>query len=262
MKNELVVGRICSDFAHEIEMGNFVESQNGQKTVELIAQRFTLDPKKPILEFGDIRKTQISYCKHELEWYLSQDLHIKKIGKYAKIWRDVAASDGTVNSNYGWAIFSDENYNQFDHCLNELRENPESRRGVMIYNRPKMWYDYNRDGMSDFMCTFATQHMIRDYGYGPRLVSIVNMRSNDLIYGFFNDFYWQCWVHSYLLTKLQNTPNNKFLSDLKSGKMIWIANSLHVYERHFDMVKKMSDWYIKENDELMKRNIKQLQQGG
>jgi thymidylate synthase len=194
-----------------------------------------LDPTQPVLEFGKIRKTPDKYVNAELTWYLSQDLKINKIAKHAKIWNDVAATDGTINSNYGWCIFSKHNGAQYENCLRELLTNPESRRAVMIYNRPEMWKDYNRDGMSDFMCTFATQHMIRN----GELVTIYNLRSNDFIFGFFNDFYWACWVHTHLLNALRR---RKKYSSLKSGRMIWIANSLHVYERHFSMILDMEMW--------------------
>lgn len=250
MRNEMSIGPIIEELAHKIETNDFVIDKSGVKTVELIAPRLELDPEKMVLEFGDIRKTPEKYVQAELEWYLSKDLKVTEIAKHAKIWNEVASDFGDVNSNYGWCIFSEENYNQYSNVYQELIRNPESRRAVMIYNRPKMWYDYCRDGMSDFMCTFATQHMIRDNGYGPRLISVVNMRSNDLIFGFFNDFYWQAWVHNHLLERLQIV-----MPKLKSGRMIWLANSLHVYERHFDMLLKMRDWYRKERKEMLERTF-------
>jgi len=100
----------------------------------------------------------------------------------------------------------------------------------MIYTRPSMQYDYSKDGMSDFICTFATQQFIRD----NKLYYIVMMRSQDAIYGFFNDFYWHGIVYERLFNKLK-----EHYTDLEIGTIIWIANSFHVYERHFDMLRKI-----------------------
>jgi thymidylate synthase len=224
------------DFDWLIEHQRFVTDKTGVKLVEVIGKAIKLDPTQPMLDFGDVRKTPQKYVNAELEWYLSQDLNVREIAKHAKIWAQVADKDGYINSNYGWCIFSPANGAQYENCLMELMANPESRRAAMIYNRPEMWQDYSRDGMSDFMCTFATQHMIRD----GKLVSVVNMRSNDFVFGFFNDFYWQAWVHNHLLRALQRNG----YPDLESGDMVWIANSLHVYERHFDMIKNMAKWCL------------------
>ncbi|MGZ7196727.1 hypothetical protein ACXWOC_11115, partial [Streptococcus pyogenes] len=72
----------------------------------------------------------------------------------------------------------------------ELIEKPDSRRAIMIYTRPSMQVDFERDGMSDFMCTNNVQYLIRD----GRVHAIVNMRSNDVVFGFRNDYAWQKYV--------------------------------------------------------------------
>jgi len=86
-----------------------------------------------------------------------------------------------------------------------------------------MWSDYNHNGMSDFMCTNAVQYTIRD----NRLNAVVQMRSNDVVFGYRNDFAWQQHVLNYLSEDLSIDP----------GTIYWNAGSLHVYERHFNMVK-------------------------
>ena len=93
----------------------------------------------------------------------------------------------------------------------------------MIYTRPTMWTDYIVDGMSDFMCTNAVQYMIRD----NELVAVVQMRSNDVVFGYRNDFAWQNHVVKLLAAAL----------GIEKTKIIWHVGSLHVYERHFNLVK-------------------------
>jgi thymidylate synthase len=61
-----------------------------------------------------------------------------------------------------------------------------------------MWYDYNRDGMSDFMCTNAVTYIIRDH----LVHANVQMRSNDCIFGYRNDRAWQLHVLKMLVDDL------------------------------------------------------------
>ncbi len=230
MKNEEVLMKeVFLPLYQKIQNKDFVKDKTGVRIAELIAPRLELDPSQAVLDFGS-RKTPIKYAEAELKWYDSQDLSVEFIGQSAQIWKDIASTDGKINSNYGWCIYSAENFYQYESAVKELLNNSESRRSCMIYNRPNMQQEYNKDGMNDFMCTFSTQHFIRD----KKLIYIVSMRSNDAIYGFFNDFYWHCIVFDRMFNQLRKKYVN-----LEKGNIIWIANSLHVYERHFDMLTKI-----------------------
>ena len=92
----------------------------------------------------------------------------------------------------------------------------------MIYNRPSMHTDFNRDGMNDFMCTFSNTFMIRD----GKLISHYVMRSNDAFFGYNNDYAWAKYVQTELANELE----------IEAGDLIWTATNFHVYERHFDQV--------------------------
>jgi len=230
MKNEdVVVQNVFVPFVKKINNGEFVIDKTGVKTVEILGLRMELDPNQKMLDFFGIRKTPQQYVEQEIAWYDSQDLSVKDIGQHAKIWLNVCSKDDKqlVNSNYGYLVYSEANGNQFVNVKNELQKNPFSRRALMIYNRPSMHVDYCINGMSDFVCTLGQQFFIRD----NKLISIVEMRSSDMMYGFFSDFPWFATVQERLLTSLKETNN-----ELDMGQLIWISNSGHLYERHFDMV--------------------------
>ena len=225
------VSDIRQYFIDELAAENFVTDKTGVKTIELVGASFHAD--EPTI-FG---KLNDDYIKRELAWYKSKSLNVNDItGKTPKIWKMVADKDGYINSNYGWCIWSDEidssdtvmrnkgrhNHGQYWHVYNELSNNRDSRRAVMIYTRPTMHEVYNRNGMSDFMCTNAVQYLIRD----DVLNAIVQMRSNDVVFGYRNDFAWQDCVASLLETALR----------CDGRKIIWNVGSLHVYERHFSLV--------------------------
>ena len=61
------------------------------------------------------------------------------------------------------------------------------------------------------------------------------MRSSDVIFGVMNDLPWFFTVYKRMISKLRET-----YKDLKYGKIIFIPNSLHCYERHFDLLKKIT----------------------
>ena len=185
-------------------------------------------------------KPNKEYIERELAWYDSQSLNVYDIkGKIPEIWKRVANKDGFINSNYGWCIYSKENYNQYRNCLRQLIEDSDTRRACMIYTRPSMQYDYNKDGMSDFMCTFATQQVIRD----NKLIHMVFMRSCDAIFGFRNDIAHQKQVAYNLIKDLQA---NGYTELDNEPILIWNAGSLHIYPRHYHFV----DEYITEKNNL------------
>ena len=211
------VADIREYFISELAAGRFVQDKTGVKTIEMIGASFEAD--EPTI-FGKVSK---EYVERELAWYQSKSLSVHDIpGKIPEIWKQVSDDTGYINSNYGYLVWHENNYNQFDKVVQELRQNPNSRRAVMIYNRPSMHYDYKKNGMSDFICTNGVQYLIRD----NVLHVVVSMRSNDLVYGYRNDFAWQDHLAELVQDKLKCI----------SRKIIWQVGSLHVYERHFKLV--------------------------
>jgi thymidylate synthase len=96
-----------------------------------------------------------------------------------------------------------------------------------------MHVDYNKNGMSDFMCTNVVQYYIRK----GKLHASVYMRSNDAIFGYKNDWAWQRYVQQEVLQGINGKCNTVY--DL--GDLYWNVSSLHVYERHFKLVEEWAD---------------------
>jgi thymidylate synthase len=219
-------------FKDMIDRGDFLVDKTGVKIVELRAETITLDPRQPSLDLGP-KKTNDAYVAKELIWYLSQDRNIDGWVDDVKIWQLTADKNGLVNSNYGWCIFSKENGSQFENALQELIASPDSRRASMIYTRPSMWHDWNENERNDFMCTHYVQVYIRN----NELQYHVHQRSCDTIFGFFNDFAWHCYVYMRFHKEYLNKTGESLRTSESSMK--YIIDSLHVYERHFDLVKKI-----------------------
>ena len=202
-------------------IGNNVQQS---KTIEIQNAHFIAD------KAWIVREPNYEYFKREFEWYLSQSLNVNDIpGGAPTMWKACADKDGFINSNYGWVIFSDENGDQYNSCKKKLLEDNHTREAVMIYDRPSMQTDYNKNGMHDFMCTQYVQYFINERDGEEFLDCIVNIRSNDAVFGYDNDWLWFDWVLDKLSDDLRFYTGRK----INKGLIHWNAGSLHVYERHF-----------------------------
>ena len=205
----------------------FVTDRTDQKTIEIIGASFHAD--KPAI-FGSPNE---EYIQKELTWYKSQITNVNAIeGKVPAAWKLAANDYGEINSNYGQIIYSDKYHHQYGRVLDELLENPDGRRASMIYNRPSIWEEYNENGKSDFICTNAVTYYIRN----DKLHCVVQMRSNDVVFGYKNDYAWQLFVLEDMVKDYNDCKSQNY-EEIKAGNIMWQVQNLHVYERHFDLVK-------------------------
>lgn len=208
-------------------IGNEVQQSN---TIEIQNAHFIAD------DDWIIRKPNYEYAKQEIDWYLKQSRNVNDIpGGAPAMWKACADKDGMINSNYGWCIFSKENGSQYDNVLNKLEQDPHTREAIMIYNRPSMWQEYNKNGMHDFMCCQNQQYFLNTRLGEIYLDVIVNFRSNDAVFGYCNDYLWSKFV----LEALADELSNRMLTTINPGIIYWNAGSLHVYERHFKFIEKL-----------------------
>jgi len=220
------VASIRQHFINELEAGNFTVARDGSSTIELLGASFIAD--EPAI-FGTPND---EYIDAELRWYAKQSRNINDIygltKQPPKAWQMSANIHGEINSNYGYLIFNAANGSQFNNVLDELAKNPNSRRASMVYQRPSIWDDYNANGKNDFICTNAVTYYIRN----EKLHAVVQMRSNDVVFGYKNDYAWQQQVLTTLTEALNRYGNN-----YETGTITWQVQNLHVYERHFNLVR-------------------------
>ena len=201
-------------------------------TWEIIDAHLTLNPYQPYLNIFN-RPFKKDYLEKEHKWYMSQDLSIKGWMDDIKIWNFCASKDDKqlINSNYGWCVFSKENGDQYENCLKKMKEDVNTREALMIYTRPSMHNDAVENGKHDFMCTVSAQAMIRN----GKLYYIVTQRSCDLVTGLSFDFPWHCFVYQMMYEELKQT-----YPELERGSIFYNIGSLHVYDRHENLLKAYS----------------------
>jgi len=220
------VSDIRQYFIDELNDEAFTIDKTGQKTIELLGASFLAD--EPAI-FGTPNQ---EYIDREIDWYCSGSTNINDIygddREPPEAWKYAANKHGEINSNYGRLIFDDIYYRQYENVLDELADsNDTTRRATMVYNRPSIWAEYQDAGKNDFICTNAVTYYIRN----GELQAVVQMRSNDVVFGYKNDYAWQRYVMGLICQDLGSGKNQ-----IKPGFLIWQVQNLHVYERHFHLV--------------------------
>lgn len=222
----LKVNDIREHFKNELKAERFTTDKTGVQTIELIGASFIAD--EPAI-FGTVNQ---EYVNREIDWYNSQSTNINDIrdNEPPEAWKYAANKYGEINSNYGYLIWNPRFGMQYDRALDELIFNPDSRRAIMIYNRPEIWNDFDDNGKNDFICTNAVTYYIRD----NKMHAVVQMRSNDSVYGYKNDRAWA----EYVLKRLIQDYNMFASLDnpVTIGNIYWQVQNLHVYSRHFHLI--------------------------
>ena len=195
---------------------------------ELTNFQYFLEPRERFMCF-DQRKFKLDYAKQEFLWYVRGNRKDTSIVKLASMWKDLVNPDGSINSNYGWYIFNseaadDSSYSSnFERVIDTLTHDPDSRRAVITI----LGNDHLNSGTKDFPCTAYLNFQIRKNWFNI----YVRMRSQDAIFGMGNDAPCFSFIQELMYCRLKAV-----YPLLRLGRYWHLADSFHVYERHFDMV--------------------------
>lgn len=222
--------RKCTVFNDMVDK-NEVCSPRGKKIVEEINSTYVIRDIQSCIISNPYRKLSIKYLKAELDWYRSGDLSIDKIKNYSKMWNLLLNDDNTINSNYGYFVWyqkTTDGYSQYKWVIDSLLNDRDTRQAIINFNNISHKYT----AVKDFVCTETAQYFIRN----NRLVCTINMRSQDLIYGFGYDLPFFCYLMNEIYEELKDV-----YKDLEFGEIVFNVGSLHVYEHHFDMIKLVAE---------------------
>lgn len=203
---------------------DFISSPRGMKVKEKLGVRFEIKNPRERIPYVPARKFKIQYMIAETLWYFSANNHTEWIANYAPFWRDISDDGVTANSAYGSRIFrhhpriAGERLVQWNYVKDELKRDPDSRRAIIHIKTA----EDSLSAKKDVPCTLALQFFIRD----NKLNLVVNMRSSDLILGIAYDVPAFTYMQEMMAIEL----------GIELGSYIHVSNSLHVYERHFDML--------------------------
>lgn len=206
----------------------------GMKIRENLFTSFAITNPRDRLLFIPERKFSLQYVMAEILWYLSGNNETEWIANYSQFWSQISDDGKTANSAYGARIFRHHPYHvsvlsdpprnkptQWEYVKEELTKDPDSRRAVIHIRQPQDSYL----AVKDVPCTLNLQFFIRD----KKLHMIVQMRSNDLILGTALDVPAFTFMQELMALEL----------GLDVGVYYHTSNSMHVYERHYDMCEKI-----------------------
>ncbi len=198
-------------------------SPRGKDTIELIAVSIVIMNPRARLAYNKDRKYNLIHALNESIMLFSESDKVRDICEFNKNMEQFSDDGITMYGSYGKRISS-----SIPHAIDRLKSDKHSRQAVLgIYD--------NKDliaNTKDVPCTENIQLLIRD----NKLQMIVNMRSNDVLFGFQYDVF--------MFTMLQETIANTLGIDV--GSYIHNAGSFHVYQTYplfdgYEMLMDMSD---------------------
>lgn len=182
---------------------------------------------------------QTGYLKKELSLYLSGSFTADHFAKASRFWDTIKNPDDTINSAYGYLIFSKPNehgYTQFDWAVKSLQQDKDSRQAIMHFNST----EHQRDGIRDFPCTLTATFHIRD----NKLNMTTVMRSNDIRKGLQYDLPFFTMLQRLVQLRLVTTT----YPTLEMGTYSHLSQSLHIYENDFEYAQKVIDSPLLKNE--------------
>ena len=217
-----------NSLSHVMSLG-LGNDARGTVSKEQLDVALVIEDPRSCLYSNSTRSSQMKYISAELLWYYMGRNDVSFISKWAKLWEQIQNEDGTANSAYGNLIFKVKNQyglSQYQWALKSLIADPNTRQAIMHFNLPIHQYVGNKD----FVCTMYVNVHIRNNKLNLKL----NIRSNDAIWGTPTDAAFFCSLQMQMLNHLKTV-----YPDLELGTYTHLADSYHIYDRHYDLTNRM-----------------------
>ncbi len=208
---------------HILNHGIDKEDRTGTGTLSVFSyqMRFDLEKGFPLVT---TKKCHIKSIIHELLWFLKGDTNIAYLKKNGvSIWDEWADENGNLGPIYGkqwrsWQSPSGDNIDQIQNVVNSLKNNPDSRRHLVVAYNP---------GEVDQMALPPCHAFFQFYVAKNKLSCQLYQRSADVFLGVpFN-------IASYSLLTLMMAQ----VCNLQPGEFIHTLGDAHLYANHIDQAK-------------------------
>ena len=218
---------------HVLKKGNDKGDRTGTGTKSVFGwqMRFNLNDGLPLLT---TKKLYLNAIIHELLWFIKGDTNISYLKEHnVKIWNEWADENGDLGPVYGkqwrsWETPDGRNLDQLDNVINQIKNNPDSRRMIVSAWNPS---DIGSMALPPCHCLFQF------YVSENKLSCQLYQRSADIFLGVpFN-------IASYSI--LTHMIAN--VCGLELGDFIHTLGDAHIYQNHVNQA----------NIQLL-RNVKKL----
>ncbi len=218
---------------HVLDNGELKEDRTGTGTKSVFGyqMRFNLDDGFPMVTTKKLHLKSIIY---ELLWFLNGDTNIKYLQENGvKIWDAWADSNGDLGPVYGfqWRNWNNDGIDQISNLINDLKNNPSSRRHLISAWNPSVLPDTSKSfetNVANGKAALPPCHAFFQFHViNSKLSCQLYQRSADIFLGVpFN-------IASYSLLTIMIAQ----VCDLKVGDFIHTFGDAHIYSNHFDQMK-------------------------
>ena len=218
---------------HVLDNGELKEDRTGTGTKSVFGyqMRFNLDDGFPMVTTKKLHLKSIIY---ELLWFLKGDTNIKYLQENGvKIWDAWADSNGDLGPVYGfqWRNWNSDGIDQISNLINDLKNNPSSRRHLISAWNPSVLPDTSKSfetNVANGKAALPPCHAFFQFHViNGKLSCQLYQRSADIFLGVpFN-------IASYSLLTIMIAQ----VCDLKVGDFIHTFGDAHIYSNHFDQMK-------------------------
>lgn len=200
----------------------------GNAARECLNLSFQLSDPTARVPFLPLRKTNVVFNFAEALWFLSGRDDLDMIAYYAPRMRSYSRDGVTVDgSAYGTRMFlpiEATGRTAFDQALDLIRDDPATKRAVMVLFRP---WETDDPRNPDVSCTIAFQLLLRE----SRLHGVCFMRANDAVQGLVSDAFSFTFIQEFAARLL----------DVDLGTYGHHVGSMHVGDRDTDRVRRLLD---------------------
>ncbi len=218
---------------HVLEKGELKADRTGTGTKSVFGyqMRFDLSEGFPMVTTKKLHLKSIIY---ELLWFLKGDTNIKYLKENGvNIWNAWADSNGDLGPVYGfqWRNWNNDGIDQISNLINDLKNNPSSRRHLISAWNPSVLPDTSKSfetNVANGKAALPPCHAFFQFHViNGKLSCQLYQRSADIFLGVpFN-------IASYSLLTLMIAQ----VCNLEAGDFIHTFGDAHIYSNHFEQMK-------------------------
>jgi thymidylate synthase len=218
---------------HVLQKGELKADRTGTGTKSVFGYqiRFDLGEGFPMVT---TKKLHLKSIIHELLWFLKGDTNIKYLkDNGVNIWNAWADSNGNLGPVYGfqWRNWNNDGIDQISNLINDLKNNPSSRRHLISAWNPSVLPDTSKSfetNVANGKAALPPCHAFFQFHViNGKLSCQLYQRSADIFLGVpFN-------IASYSLLTLMIAQ----VCNLEAGDFIHTFGDAHIYSNHFEQMK-------------------------
>ena len=218
---------------HVLEKGELKADRTGTGTKSVFGyqMRFDLSEGFPMIT---TKKLHLKSIIHELLWFLKGDTNIKYLkDNGVNIWNAWADSNGDLGPVYGfqWRNWNNDAIDQISNLINDLKNNPSSRRHLISAWNPSVLPDTSNSfeiNVANGKAALPPCHAFFQFHViNGKLSCQLYQRSADIFLGVpFN-------IASYSLLTLMIAQ----VCNLEAGDFIHTFGDAHIYSNHFEQMR-------------------------